>query len=147
MKSLKLGIVLVVGLAIAVTLEGCKKSDDQKMVESIGLDSLWGKAYSSGQGIGSGIEIGKPYLVTGAVNGDLTELTSATSAYDHNAIYGAHDFDDDGLRQYESFLQSYKGAEESNSLLVCGVVVSMGNDHKFRFHRIVECHTAEKLRY
>jgi len=111
----------------------------------IGFDSLWEKAYSSGQGIRAGIEIGKRYQITVAANDDLTELTSATSAYDHNAIYGDRDFDD--LTQYESFLQAHRESEEANRVLVCNVVVSMGSNNKFRFHRVDGCHSAPKLRY
>jgi hypothetical protein len=150
---LVLGAVVIV-LVLVITLIGVFQQQNSGAAEQeqpstamgtpIGFDALWEKAYNAGSETGSGIEIGKRYQVTAAAN-DLTVLTSATSAYDHNAIYGDRDFDD--VTQYESFLQDYRESEEANLLLVCNVVVSMGNNHKFRFHRVDGCHSAPKLTY
>jgi RNA polymerase subunit RPABC4/transcription elongation factor Spt4 len=151
---LVIGTVVIV-LVLAITLIGVfqqqnwgaakQEESSATMGTPIGFDALWERAFIPGQsGIRPGFEIGKRYQVTANAN-DLTVLSSATSAYDHNAIYGDLDFDD--VTQYESFLQEKRESEEANLLLVCNVVVSMGSNNKFRFHRVDGCHSAPKLRY
>src|ERR1017187_9811663 len=135
---LVLGAVVIV-LVLVITLIGVfqqQNSPSTAMGTRIGFDALWEKAYNSGSESGSGLEIGKRYEITASTNENLTELTSATSVYDHNAIYGGLDLDGDDDTQYDSFLQAYKESERDNRHLVCHVVVSMGVDHKFRFHRV-----------
>lgn len=91
--------------------------------------TLYAKVY------GSGLEIGKRYVVAARINDDLTALDPPFSL-SSTSIDGDHDFDES--TQLEAVIKQAVNTPY-NKALVCNVVVSMGYNHRLLFHRAEYC--------
>ena len=100
-----------------------KHQQEEAMGTPIDFASLYAKVY------GSGLEIGKRYVVHGTLTDGLTLLYATGDVGGGNFIGVEPDFDDSGRLE-----SAMKDAVNSPSGLSCVVVLSMGDDHRVHVH-------------